>query len=411
MNSSVSIKYLCLVILASISLTSLASGTDLPEAVGRLRFAVVLLDYVDDGTAPSIDSIREGLFDSEYSVNSFIKEASYGKTSITGDIFGWIRPPQQLYGPGWTSCWPEDKDRFNLLIDNYPEVILTDYDGFIFYVYRDYDPSCTAGVANTYGVQPIMTFTSFGTIDTRILYLATEFNFPYRPCSRITNSTAAHELIHALGISNHSNSFTCEDEILSAYCSDYCTVNSYGDIFAIMGLRSQASHPNAVTKERLGWLDDGSILEVNRSGQYVINSFEDQTRNTKAIKIPLKTPIPVGSSPQMDYIYLEYRGMTGFDERDPLFRNIELDNGRYHRIDNIHGALVHGADCSAYDYCIPFLLNMHPNSVDASYSPNRLANAYLLQGERFEVPLNDIIIEVVDVDQGHSLTVNIQYSR
>lgn len=376
------------------------------EAIGELRFAIVCLDYVNDGTAPSLNDVEDGIFNVEHSVANFIEASSYGKTTIIGDIFGWIIPPNPLYGQGWTSCWPVDQDRFNLLLDNYPNVDLTAYDGFLFYVYRGNVPGCTAGVANTFGLEPRETYTQFGVIETRIAYFTGTFYFPYE-FSRITNSTVAHELIHTLGISNHSNSYTCGDKILSTDPAD-CTINAYGDLFCIMGLRSQASHPNATNKERLGWIDTNAILDVSQSGQYTINSYEDQISNLKALVIYLENPIPI-SNLQADYLYIEYRAMTGFDERDSLYRNIRLKDGTTFTIDNIHGALIHVADCSTYDYCIPYLLNMHPNSIDASYPSNEVANANLHLGESFEVPLNNITIDVIAVDEGDSLTVNVVF--
>lgn len=382
------------------------------EALGEKKFAIVLLDYVNDGTAPPVKIIRDGFFDTEYSVSEFISAASYEQTTITGDIFGWIIPNKPLFGDGWTACWPLDRDRFNLLLDNYPNVNLTNYDGFIFYVYRKKGLNCAAGVSNTYGLEPRPTYTEFGDgkhgiIDTRILYFATDFYFPYQPYSRITNSTVAHEIIHALGISGHSNSYICGDQILSENPDD-CTIQGYGDIFSIMGLRSQSSYPNSVISERLGWLDEYSIITVDTSGQYIINNLENQTDNVKAIKIPLHNPIPLGTSLQIDSIYLEYHSMTGFNERNSTFRNIKLQDGTYQSIENIHGALVYAADCSTYDYCLPFLLNMHPHSVEAAYAPKIVANAYQFEGESFEIPQNNIQIEVVALNEDSSLTVDVQ---
>jgi hypothetical protein len=387
------------------------SENDNFEAIGDLRFAVVLLDYANDGSAPSVESVEEGLFEAEYSVANFIDEASYGKTTISGDIFGWIVPPRPLYGSGWTSCWPLDQDRFNLLLKNYPNISLHDYDGFIFYVNRPTHSECDSfGVSNTVGIEPRPTYTSFGVIDTRILYFSTKFYLPYQAYSRITDSTAAHEIIHSLGIGWHSLSYTCGDQILSTNFSD-CETQAYGDIFSIMGLRSQASLPDVVVSESLGWMDDIRMKTVQGSGRFTINSLEDKTENLKAIKIPLDQPIDMGGDRKIDHIYVEYRGMTGFDERNSFFRNIALENGSQFTIKKIHGALIHGADCSTDGRCIPYLLNMHPNSIRAAYAPNKVAQAYLYEGETFSVPLNDIKIKVLEVAPERSIAVDIEFDE
>ncbi len=129
--------------------------------------------------------------------------------------------------------------------------------------------------------------------------------------------------------------------------------------------------------------------------------------NTKAIKIPLTNPIPLGPSGQIDTLYLEYRGMTGFDSRTACFRNISLNGGGTYTVTDTDGVLIRAADCTSNNYCMPYLLDMHPGSVDASYSPNIVANAYLFPGESFKVPLNDITIDVLSVVEGDSLTVEL----
>ncbi|MBU0947108.1 MAG: hypothetical protein KJ804_10210 [Proteobacteria bacterium] len=103
--------------------------------------------------------------------------------------------------------------------------------------------------------------------------------------------------------------------------------------------------------------------------------------------------------------------MTGFDSRTAFFRNISLNDGGTYTISNTHGALIRAADCTSERYCMSYLLDMHPGSVDASYPPNRVANAYLFPGESFEVPLNNISIQVLSVVEGESLSVKIRSTQ
>lgn len=84
------------------------------EALGEKKYAIVLLDYAQDGSAPTVDTLRTGFFTSEYSIQKYIDIVSYGRTAFTGQFFGWIKPKTPLYGEGWTACWPDDKARFNI---------------------------------------------------------------------------------------------------------------------------------------------------------------------------------------------------------------------------------------------------------------------------------------------------------
>ncbi|WP_444997132.1 hypothetical protein [Aliikangiella sp. IMCC44359] len=385
------------------------------EAVGHKKFAVVLYDYANDSKQPSQETIKQGLFESEYSVARYIETASYGKTTFSGELFGWIKPDNELYGKGWTACWPDDKTRFTALLKHYPKINLLEYDGFIFYVHRQSSEKCAAGVANTYGLQERPTFTPFGkqplgVIKTRIAYFSTSFYFPYQAYSKITNSTVAHELIHTFGISNHSNAYVCGDKVLSMNIND-CKILAYGDIFSIMGLRSQASLPNSIDKERLGWLNKESIMTVAKPGIYKIYSASQRANRTKAIKLALTNPIPISEKLSITHLYIEYRGMDGFDERDDFFRKIKLADNTKQLIQNRHGALIYGADCGTYDYCLPYLLNMNPSSVNASYPNNQMANAYLRENNEFKVINNYLAISVERVKTGEFIEVKVSYNQ
>lgn len=78
MTKVLSIKTLCLVVFILLSLASLLHAISPTEALGEKKFAVVLLDYVNDpeNPPPAIGDIQYGFIDSLYSVNEFIKEAS-----------------------------------------------------------------------------------------------------------------------------------------------------------------------------------------------------------------------------------------------------------------------------------------------------------------------------------------------
>ena len=381
------------------------------EALGEKNFAVVLLDYANDSKQIPVAKIREGLFESEFSVARFISEASYGKTKFSGEIFGWINPKEPLSGREGATCWPAHKRRFNLLLEHYPFVDLRKYDGFLFYIRRKSGQSCSFGRANTYGLQERPTYTQFGkqpfgVIKTRIAYAATKFHFPYEIYSNITNSTIAHELIHTLGISHHSNGYSCPNNELTL---DYrkCRILSRSDLFSIMGLRSQASHPNAINKENIGWLSRKNIINVTQPETYRVYSLSQQDDNVKALKIKLHHPIDISDKIKFTHVYIEYRGKTGFDFRPDGLRRLMLKDKTMQSLDNFHGALIYGADCVRKEGCMPYLLNMNPKFAEPAYPPHIFVNAYLHRKKKFEVPRNNLSVEVVNINLGKYIDVKI----
>lgn len=115
--------------------------------------------------------------------------------------------------------------------------------------------------------------------------------------------TPAHELGHNFGI-YHSRLLICP----GSPNTGACTRDEYGDGTDIMGA-ARTSHFNAHHKDRLGWLNYQSsppITTVTTSGTYLIDAFETNNQNPKALKVLKRA----GTS---DYYYLEFRQGIGFD--------------------------------------------------------------------------------------------------
>lgn len=111
----------------------------------------------------------------------------------------------------------------------------------------------------------------------------------------------------------------------------------------------------------------------------------------------------------MSHVYLEYRNMEGFDKRDSFFRRIKQLNKHDFIITNTDGALVYAVDCVTYNYCIPYLLNMNPQSITPAYPPGELANAYLFKDRNFKVVNNNFSITVKDVSSKVSLDLVVDF--
>lgn len=371
--------------------------------VGDQRIAVILVDFAQDGSAQSVSEIEKGIFSAPKSTKNFIEAASFGKTTISGDIFGWY-----AHAP-LAGCTPTDAEFMEMMNMVPTEVDLTEYSRFAF-VFNGHGTTCQGGVST---LGNISLQTPDGTVCASRLWVRDRFILP-NDFSQTTHKTFAHELLHSFGVPFHANAYVCATTTLPEDNAG-CTIGSYGDVFDIMGLSSQASHPNAVIKEQLGWLNRGHVAEVpSDPGQYsyTLSSISKNSPQLKTISIDLPYPIAMktatGGTIDAESLSVEYRDMTGFDFRSSFYRNIPLVRGGVFSITNTDGAIVRAINCSMNNFCITDLLDMHPTSiVNPSYAPNKVANAYLFAGETFTVPGNPISIQTVSASAGQSVDVRV----
>jgi len=363
--------------------------------IGVQQVAVVPFDYALDGNHQTIEELEEGFFTAENSVKNFIEEISYGKASIGGTVYPYRTDQPPLFGTGYTACYPTDD-----VIANQPDVDYSIIDGIILSVHAE-GGSCGAG-NSSYGKLPFNTIDGY--YEFRRSGFRTEFYFP-SDFSRITSSTVAHELLHSFGISYHSNSYLLID-------GEYA-IQAYGNVFDIMGLRSQASHPVSLIKQQKGWLTDDEIENVSETGTYRIYALEQTLPGqTQALVIDLPEELDIQPNDDLvfDKLYLEYRGLTGFDYR--WNRSVNLSDGSTFANDDPHGLMIVGADCQLNDHCIPVLIDTHPEplgGVGASYLPHEASDAPLKLGETYLVENNEISIEVVHIEEGEYIDVLIDF--
>ncbi|WP_127845426.1 T9SS type A sorting domain-containing protein [Psychroflexus aestuariivivens] len=365
--------------------------------LGTQEVAVVPFDYLQDGNEQSLADLDSGFFSSSNSVKNFIEEISYGKASLNGTLYPYRTDQPPLFGTGYTNCYPLDQD-----IINQPDVDYSIIDGIILLVHSN-TSGCGAGVSS-FNKLPFSTVD--GDFEFRRSGFRTDFYFPY-DFSRITSSTVAHEIIHSFGVPYHSNAYIKNN--------GEWTLQGYGNLFDIMGLRSQASHPCSLTKQQKGWLTDNEIENVSITGTYRLHALEKTLPNqTQAliIDLPNELDIQPNDATIFNKLYLEYRGLTGFDDRTN--RNVPLSDGSVHTVQNPHGLLIVGADCETNnDYCVPVLIDTHPEplgDVGANYDPHEASDAQLNLGEIYQVENNNISIEVVNVEEGEYIDVLIDFT-
>jgi hypothetical protein len=365
--------------------------------IGTQEIAVVPFDYLQDGNEQSLTVIDDGFFSNAFSVKNFIEEISYGKASLNGIVYPYRTNQPPLYGSGYTNCYPLDQD-----IVNQPDVDYTIIDGIVLMVHSN-TTGCGAGVSS---FEKLPFTTIDGPFDFRRSGFRTEFYFPH-DFSKVTSSTVAHEILHSFGIPYHSNSYIKNN--------GEWTLQGYGNLFDIMGLRSQTSHPCSLIKQQKGWLTDNEIENVSTTDTFRIYALEQtlpgQTQSI-VVDLPNDLDIQPNDPTVFSKLYLEYRGLTGFDARTN--RNVPLSDGSMHSIQDPHGLLILGADCQTNaDYCVPVLIDTHPDplgGIGANYGPHEASDAQLNLNETYFVGNNSISIKVVNVEEGEYIDVFIDFS-
>jgi hypothetical protein len=116
--------------------------------------------------------------------------------------------------------------------------------------------------------------------------------------------TVAHELGHNLGL-YHAHAMDCGDTTLGSSCSS----QEYGDTVDIMGYTGTVGHFNGFSKERLGWLSAGNLVNVSSAGSFSLKPSSATSTSAKVLKIANG----VDSSGAPRYYYVEYRQPQGFD--------------------------------------------------------------------------------------------------
>lgn len=363
------------------------------------KLAIVPFDYALDSGHIPVNMIDSGFFRSPSSMKAFYEEISYGKMTFDGIVYPYRRNQPPLFGVGYTNCYPTDS-----VIESQQDVDYSTIDGIILFPHDTASgKSCGAG-NSSFGKLPFNT--PNGPQQFRRSGFRTSFYFP-NDFSNTTSSTIAHELLHSLGNGYHSNAYVQDSGVWK--------VQGYGNVFDILGLRSQASHPCSMIKHKMGWLTNNEIQTVIQSDTFRIYPLEQTLPGqTQCLIIELNDPLDLQPADtfKFDRLYLEYRGLSGFDSRRAIQRRVRLKDNSYYPNDSIHGLSIIGVDCESFQDCLPMLIDMHPSpigGVGASYFPHEASDAPLRLNESYQVATADSIsIKVIQLSQGNYIDVVIQ---
>jgi hypothetical protein len=246
-----------------------------PFTFGVQSVIVILVNFSDLTTQPFTTATAQSVTFTD--ANNFDLENSFGQTSLTGEVTGWL-----TIASASTSC------NYNTWATQADQAATNAGYNVAAYTRRIYAfPHTNA-----------CTWTGLGTIGGGTLV---------NPSRAWANGTytlqvVAHEMGHNFGL-YHSHSNVCD--------ATGCTVNEYGDDHDVMG-NYTTGHFNAFQKESLGWLNYGispPIQTVTTVGPVTLEPYETASGGfPKALKI-LKSTL-FGSN---TYLYAEARTQTGID--------------------------------------------------------------------------------------------------
>jgi hypothetical protein len=314
------------------------------------KVLLILVNFQDKAVQPYTVSTAQNIL---LSTGNYYSEASYGQTSLTGDVTGWYTIPLSSGTCSTSSIATYAKQAAQSAGYN-----LANYTRF---VYAFPEAACSWAGWGTIGGNPSQAWIN-GTLDT---------------------GTLAHELGHNFGL-YHSRYLNCGQSVIGSNC----TSSEYGDAVDVMGIISKGGHFNAYQKARLGWLGYGvspPIIDVSGSGTYTVDGYETANGNPKALRILKSVDPKTGTK---TWYWIEFRRPVGFD------RFVSTNNNL------LNGVVFHQqTDGNGTEN---YLLDMTPGSMMLQFDPA------LILGQSF-TDLNAAITFTPVSVTSTSATVSVSY--
>ncbi len=273
----------------AITLIQAARPTERRFVQGPQRTAVFLFSANPNNPPMTKEQIRERFFGGG-PINSFFQEASYGKLSLTGDVYGWYpldtcESARNAHFASPSAMTMSAVQQDGISLGGYSRIVQ---------IYADCGGSgvSTLGTVGPYSVASIFSLDSLST--------PSHNKFDWRS----SDSVIVHELGHGIGGIGHAGKWICGG---GSVIYGNCSLTEYGNLYDVMGVTSVLGlHFNAFFKEVLGWLDGTSITTITTPGRYSIGALEFGS-GVRAAKI--QNPQTPGQPPY----YLEFRNWVGFD--------------------------------------------------------------------------------------------------
>jgi uncharacterized protein (TIGR03437 family) len=266
--------------------------------IGEHKIAIILIEFPGVPFPTSVVTpaeLHEMYFSTtQMSLDAYWREASYGQTSASGDVFGPFKLDRNY---DFFTQQPDGQQAAINAADSNVDFSIYNYVVVIWPL---------PGVSGWGGRATVSCLTLNSPSKGQIVGTETIMGIGTRQPYSSMVSIAAHEGGHTLGF-NHASSLDFAPLVLGPPGTDGVH-QEYGDRFSVMGAGEGGpivAHYNAPEKSKVGWLDSSSILNVETDGSFVVKPLESTT-GTRALR--------VRRGPGTDkWLWLEYRQPIGYD--------------------------------------------------------------------------------------------------
>jgi M6 family metalloprotease-like protein len=312
---------------------SLSSPYVQPAPVtGTLRLLIIAAEFSNLPNTTSINAIRNAYLQQ---VAKYYQEDSFGKVTITADVFGWYKLPynEAHYGmncmaindaacDGSDASWQIAQDVVPIA-EQAANIDFRNYDYFVF-VHSGYGQESSGGKDDVWSV----TYLGGVYVHSNTITL-TKFNVvpELEAGGAVPIGVYCHEFGHQLGLPDLYNTNTGKTILGPWSLMDKGLWNGNPS-------GSSPSHMDSWSKIQLGFIS-GSMLANASSGvttTYTIDPTEVASSNVHAVEVPL------ANNPSQYYL-IEVRSPTGFDAALPtwgvliLYVDMTLSIGRVKVVD------------------------------------------------------------------------------
>ena len=344
------------------------------SAIGVQRVAIILLDFPGQALPSNVTatSLRGALLGATNSVDGHWREASYGLTSATGDVWGPFTLPRSY------TCGQTDLIRTAGIAAADPTVDLTQYTRLIFV----FPGNC--GGLGTIGCRS-NTSPTRGGFTASVAWLGQDFagNAGLATCALV------HEIGHGMGLS-HASSLAYGAEVLGGLNASG-THDEYGDRYSLMGLCYGTGngylmgHFAAQQKQSLGWFAGSNLQQVETDGTFTLAPYEQATAALQALRIRR-------GNGNNRWLWLEYRQPIGYDASLSSF-STQFDDGALGHYEN-------PAETAYASYSR--LINFRAATNSANFTQPALA-----AGQSWADPYSELSLQVLSASTaGMSVRVN-----
>jgi M6 family metalloprotease-like protein len=354
-----------------------AQSTMLPAAscstTGDQKTVVLLVNLPGSPLLASVttQSMQDVFFGtSGQSVDGYFREASYGLTSASGDVFG----PFNLTG-SYESCSTSQMETDAIAAATAAGVNLQNYSR-VALVFPD-TIGCGWSGQSTIGCSTLSLPT--GSVTASSSFLSADY-------ANVQVST--HELGHGLGL-RHAQARDFGTEALGPLGASG-TLYEYGNEFSTMGNWTPGQYAAPHKAEVLNWMAQGSDYQtVQGSGSYTIAPLESGAGSLKALKVQR------GTGNAGYYLWIEYRQPLGNYDKT------------YYTSQPYSGATINYEDPTTGTYTQ--LLDFTPESDLSNGESSDFGDPALVAGKTWTDPYSDLSLSVGSAT-ANGLSLSVSYS-